>query len=409
MASNEEIISSAIEEALNTDNTVDLLLISDTLDTINGETVSSDKDYGMHYSYLYVGMSGQKMVDKMNENWKATDAQFLAHNNALQLRIISNQIKEIKEEDGIISYTTDGETWNSLISTWGKIQGDITKQADLQNLLLEKVDVSTFESFKGDVEVVTNATIVLQSDVGQLQDSVSNILSTLNGASGVLVRLDVLESLIQTKISSENVLQIRENESAALEYTKDGEVWNPVSTAGIVNWGDILGNIEDQADLQQKLILSDGKAQSALDGVEEVRDELNESINQHINNKSNPHEVTKDQIGIHLYTLEQYSADTKTMSDFYIVDDTFYNPSKYTLIFDFNGGTFNSLETYNYSHGDDTTILLSNVIGVTPVYEGHTFLGFSENETASSATYTLDDSITLPNNDSTLYAVWITN
>ena len=37
-------------------------------------------------------MSGQRMVDQMNSNWNATDAQFLAHQN--QLNIIQQKAKE---------------------------------------------------------------------------------------------------------------------------------------------------------------------------------------------------------------------------------------------------------------------------------------------------------------------------
>lgn len=93
---------------------IDLLKISDTLDDINGEVVGDTEDYGMHYTYLYIGMSGQKMVDKMNENFHATDAEFLAIAKALGVRIISSQIKEIKEEkrSSLLHYR-----WRKLDST----------------------------------------------------------------------------------------------------------------------------------------------------------------------------------------------------------------------------------------------------------------------------------------------------
>lgn len=99
-------------------DTLDLLRIGDILDEISGESVGTDQDYGMNYSYLYIGMSGARMVDALNSNFHATDAEFLAQSNAIMVRIISEDIKEIKVENGIVYYTMDGETWNSFAATW---------------------------------------------------------------------------------------------------------------------------------------------------------------------------------------------------------------------------------------------------------------------------------------------------
>ena len=145
MASKNDIIAKAVETAIQENESIDLLLISQSLDEINGEVVGSDEDYGMHFNYLYIGMSGQRMVDQMNSNWNATDAQFLAHQNQLNIRIISNQIKEIKEDNGKISYTTDGETWHSLQAEWGKISGNILEQTDLAEVLANKVNLPEFD------------------------------------------------------------------------------------------------------------------------------------------------------------------------------------------------------------------------------------------------------------------------
>lgn len=75
----------------------------------------------MNYSYLYIGMSGQKMTDAINANFHASDAEFLAQSNAILVRIISEDIKEMKVIDGIVHYTTSIEEpyeWNSLAATW---------------------------------------------------------------------------------------------------------------------------------------------------------------------------------------------------------------------------------------------------------------------------------------------------
>lgn len=99
-------------------DTLDLLRIGDILDEISGESVGTSQDYGMNYSYLYVGMSGARMIDAINNNFQASDAEFLAQSNAIMIRVISEDIKEIKVENGIVYYTTDGTNWNSLAATW---------------------------------------------------------------------------------------------------------------------------------------------------------------------------------------------------------------------------------------------------------------------------------------------------
>lgn len=88
-------------------DTLDLLRIGDILDEISGESVGTDQDYGMNYSYLYIGMSGARMTDAINANFHATDAEFLAQSNAIMVRIISEDIKELKVDSGVVYYTTD--------------------------------------------------------------------------------------------------------------------------------------------------------------------------------------------------------------------------------------------------------------------------------------------------------------
>lgn len=102
-------------------DTMDLLRIGDVLDEISGESVGTDQDYGMHFNYLYIGMSGARMVDAINSDLHAIDSEFLAQSNAILIRIISEDIKEMKVENGIVYYTTSTEEpieWKSLAATW---------------------------------------------------------------------------------------------------------------------------------------------------------------------------------------------------------------------------------------------------------------------------------------------------
>lgn len=285
MPSNKEIIAKAVDQVISSNDSIDLLLISQTLDDINGEVVGSSTDYGMHYNMLYIGMTGQKFVDQMNSNWEATDAQFLDNQNELAIRIVSNQIKEIKLENSVLYYTTDEDTvedrtWIPVEAGWGKIIGTITDQTDLQEALAQKAELSDFNTLSATVSTNGDNIILLRGDVDTLSDTVSAITEQISGTSGILVRLDSIEALLVKKITSDTVLEIRTVNDTALEFTTDGENWHPVSSAGLVEWGDVIGDIANQADLQL------------------LFDNLTDLINNHINDVDNPHQVTKAQLDL---------------------------------------------------------------------------------------------------------------
>ena len=295
MPSNREIIENAVEQVLNSDESIDLLLISNTLDNINGEVVGTDPDYGMNYNYLYIGMSGQRMVDQMNSNWRATDAQFLAHNRALSLRIISNQIKEIKVENNIAYYTTDEldptseedtRTWHSLQTSWGQLTGNLTDQTDLRDALNDKVSYEVFNGLASQVGTNTNNIIILQGSLSTLSDTVAGIVEQISGNNGILARLGEAETLLAKKITSQQVKEIRVNNNA-LEYTINGTTWIPVSSAGVVEWGDIIGDINNQADLL-----------NLFSNMQSEVDDLADTIEAHDTDTNNPHRVTKAQVGL---------------------------------------------------------------------------------------------------------------
>lgn len=275
---------------------LDLLRISDSLDEINGENISSEyKDYGMHYTYLYIGMSGEKFIDKMNINLEATDAQFLAHHNALNVRIISNQIKEIKVENGNTYYTLDGDDvpeedkeWHTLQGEWGKIGGTLSNQTDLQNALNEKANQSDFIVLQKNVADNYAEFQELQEDFDELSSTVDSIYLQINNpTNGILPRLSTAETLLSKKISSNQVLEIRTTDGLSLEFTTDGITWKPVSTAGVVEWGDIIGDIGNQADLLLK-----------FDNIRDVIDLLSETLDEHKEDTNNPHHVTAEQVGL---------------------------------------------------------------------------------------------------------------
>ena len=269
-------------------DTTDLLHISDTLDEINGESIDNTPDYGMNYTYLYIGMSGQKMVDKMNENFHATDAEFLAMAAAIGLRIISQQIKELKVEDNVVYYTTDGETWKSLQASWGNIAGNLSDQADLSEALADKIGTETFNLLVGRVDSNEINIGILDDLLNSTNLRLDGVYNQINSAGGILVRLGAAENTLANKISSPSVISIRtESSGTALEFTTDGEHWYPVSSAGIINWGQIDGNIDEQNDLRLKF----QRVSQDINAVSDI-------LTLHAGDTSNPHQVTKSQVGL---------------------------------------------------------------------------------------------------------------
>ena len=275
---------------------LDILRIADSLDEINGENIGSEyKDYGMHYTYLYIGMSGEKFVDKMNANLEATDAEFKAHNNALNIRIISNQIKEIKVENGNTFYTLDGpevpeedREWHTLQGEWGKIGGTLSDQIDLQNALNAKANQDDFIVLEKAVQDNYAEFQDLADDVSGIADDLAAIDNQINNNStGILVRLSTAEALLAKKISSDQVLEIRTTDGLSLEFTTDGTTWKPVSTAGVVEWGDIIGDIGNQADLLLR-----------FSNIEDTIDALDRDLSSHESDNTNPHQVTAAQVGL---------------------------------------------------------------------------------------------------------------
>lgn len=251
------------------DNTLNLLKIADTLDDINDEDVSQDKDYGMNYNYLAIGMSGSKMVDSLNSNFQNTDAQFLAHQQELEIRIISNTIKGMKSESGTLYYTLNNETWIPIQSMWGDIKGEINDQEDLKAILDKFAYQDEFDNLAEIVSTSSEYILSLQTDLGSLTDIVSSLSDQINGVNGILVDINSLKTSMTTKISSNDIKQFRIFGNA-VQYTTDGVAWTSISSAGTVEWGSILGDINNQADLVNFLNhMSEG-------AIAEFRTELNE-------------------------------------------------------------------------------------------------------------------------------------
>ena len=241
-----------------------------------------------NFTYLYIGMSGQKMVDTLNANFREIIDTFTSISDDLTIRIISSNIKEIKEENNVVYYTTDDSdveerNWKSLQASWGSIVGNITNQQDLVLALGDKVSTTDFNTLTNTVSSNTGRIVLLEGTTTSNTSRIQNLENIVSGANGVLTRLSNIDDTLAEKISSDQILAIRIASESALEYTTDGTTWKPVADVGSVEWGSITGDIANQADLQ--LI------------VQEMDNAIT-SMNQHISNTENPHNVTAAQLGL---------------------------------------------------------------------------------------------------------------
>lgn len=185
---------------------------------------------------------------------------------------------------------------------WGKITGTITNQKDLQEALASKASLEDFNKLSQTVTTNSSNILILQGNITSLSNSITSISNQINNSTnGILVRLSDAEATLAKKITSEDVIEIRAVNGTALEFTLDGEKWLPVSDAGLVEWGNITGDIKNQADIN--LLFNNMNA---------LIETLQTTVTNHTTNVNNPHEVTAEQIG--LGNVDNTSDDEKPLS-----------------------------------------------------------------------------------------------
>ena len=271
-----------------------LLTIGEDLDIINGVVVGSDPDYGMHFAYLEIGDRGQVMVTKINTNFHAIDSEFLYMATEIGKRIKSEQIKEIKKENGHLYYTEDGSIWTQLDgTTWGQITGTIANQTDLMNILNDKAPLDRFEALVSQVDVNESNITKLLTDMTTAKQNISSLQTAVNQHNE---DIDEINSTLAVKISSDTIKAFRQKSGDPnnLEFTINGRDW--VTLLGeqtVVAWGEIVGDIQNQRDLI--VLFNDYSTTDEMNAAIKV---VSDALTTHTSNTNNPHNVTKEQIGL---------------------------------------------------------------------------------------------------------------
>lgn len=203
---------------------------------------------GIEYSYIYIGMSGQDMTDALNANFTNTNNKIIDIDNELDVRIISNTIKYIRTQGGVVSYSEDNENWNS-INVWGAIKGTLTDQTDLKNALGGKVSIESFNELSTKVNKNEQDILDISGNITNIDDEIDTIDDAINNqTTGIIVRLNNIDNTLTTKVSSPQIKAIRTTDGNHVDFTTDGTTWKSIFD-GRVNWGNITGNISNQTDL----------------------------------------------------------------------------------------------------------------------------------------------------------------
>ena len=227
----------------------------------------------MDFQKIIAGMTGQQFMDVINGNFDSSKSQLNTVAANVLLRVIANNVKQLKVEKGQLFYTLDDTNWVQVNNnTWGSITGKIADQADLVEELNKRAPITSVDAIQQDVTSV-------KSDIAGVKTSVKNNTSSIDQNTKAV---GALQKEIADKVSSPDIISFRIASSGFLQYSIDGVSWNNVQSVAEINWGSIGGEISNQIDLQE--ILRSKVKQSDFDN--------------HLNNTENPHSVTKKQVGL---------------------------------------------------------------------------------------------------------------
>ena len=299
----------------------------------------------MNFTQIFHGMVGRDFIKAFNDNFTITDETFIEILATLIYKVKSTDIKEFKVIDNVVSYTleeapTEGEdtrTWTPVdITKWGNIQGDITEQTDLWNILENKAAIDTVATINNLLSTLTQEFNQVKS---QVEANTSNVRTNTNDIA------DILEAIVE-KVNSTNIKAIRVN-NTVFQWSPDGRTWyeQPITTS--IAWGHLTGDITTQEDLMayftninNSITSLDGTINSLQSSMTELEDNLSalstsfdshlseytsyknqvstdianirrmaedatevstsleEQLGTHINNTNNPHNVSKAQLNI---------------------------------------------------------------------------------------------------------------
>ena len=128
----------------------------------------------MDFQKIIAGMTGQQFMDVINGNFDSSKSQLNTVAANVLLRVIANNVKQLKVEKGQLFYTLDDTNWVQVNNnTWGSITGKIADQADLVEELNKRAPITSVDAIQQDVTSV-------KSDIAGVKTSVKNNTSSID-------------------------------------------------------------------------------------------------------------------------------------------------------------------------------------------------------------------------------------
>lgn len=296
----------------------------------------------MDFQEIQIGMTGQQFTDAINNNKDKTIEILNELSSKILSRVIANNVKEVKVVDNKLYFTLNGTDWiSSDNNIWGSIIGDISNQKDLITLLNTKATSKSVTDLSDSVNSLSIDLSSTKENVEKNKTSISENKSSIGD----------LQKKISDKVSSSSILAFRISATGFLQYSLDNVTWIDVQSVADINWGSIGGELSNQVDLQNAL-------------NSRVK---NSDFKAHTQDSSNPHKVTKEQVG--LSDVDNTSDENKPISKaqqlkFTSIDKLIENMSNEMLVKtdDIKSIEYITLEDYNdkksKSELSDTTIYI---------------------------------------------------
>jgi len=247
-----------------------------------------------------VGAStGKHTEEAFNENFAKVKTYLEALLAVASITVTSEQMTQIKVDTSVtphaIYYSMDPVdtpasevTWYDLDNvSFADLQGNPTDNIALANILNAKAALSDFNALSANVTAL-GTTVSGHTD--SIADNTRDISTNTQSIS--TIRSDMVH-LVHSP-TADGTLYLRYNTThTRIEYSLDNSQWFNIAS-GAVDFSDISGNPTSNNNLVSYVTNS---IQQAIQGV--TGDFVStQDFNLHVNNKNNPHEVTKEQIGL---------------------------------------------------------------------------------------------------------------
>lgn len=294
---------------------------------MNNEIPSS-----LNFTNIFHGMIGRDFITAFNTNFSIADEKIIYLLGEMIYRIKSSDIKEFRVKDGVVQYTTNGTQWSPVdITQWGNIKGKLTDQTDLKEALDLKAAADTVTALSNLVSTINQNLSILTGTVNEANENINNNSNAIAGINNTLLE----------KVTSTTIKEIRLT-NGVFQWSPDGINWYQQEIVNTIPWGNLIGDLSQQSDLYQELtklqdsinnlkLTSDGYSEAIatltnsvntltnkvntaelnINNLNNVVNTFNDTINRlstdkadataltdHINDHSNPHQVTKSQVGL---------------------------------------------------------------------------------------------------------------